>query len=341
MKAADPTDAIADRAEAMLAELGDFEHSQDRWDTEADRLDPPPVTLQRRSANPKLSPTRREWTPQNRWRFVPTGPYCASTYASIEHTCPNTCPYKGNGCFAQAGAQHLTMGRLSARAKAWDWSALEISFAEGELIDRFHPGGAPQDGARGGRDVRLHVGGDVSCRLGAIALAVAASRYRRRGGGAVWTYTHRWREIRRTAWGNAISVLASVETEADLELAAERGYAAAVTVPAFPAGGRPFTMGALRSPIGRNVHKSTKSFTSRPFTVIPCPAETKGKTCVECRLCLDHDLLRRRQAIGFALHGAQVERARASLRVLQPSQGAAATSPGAPAPEYPGAWMLL
>ena len=42
----------------------------------------------------------------------------------------------------------------------------------------------------------------------------------------------------------------------------------------------------------------------RPFDVagtrfVPCPAETLGKTCVECRLCLDVDLHAKNLGIAF------------------------------------------
>jgi hypothetical protein len=52
--------------------------------------------------------------------------------------------------------------------------------------------------------------------------------------------------------------------------------------------------------------------------MIPCPAETRGKTCVECRLCVDQDLHQLGAGIAFALHG---QNASAAARALTPRKG--------------------
>ena len=144
----------------------------------------------------------------------------------------------------------------------------------------------PQDGARGGRDLRLHIGGDASSEKAAQRLAWAVETWRYRGGGAAWTFTHRWREIHPGAWGE-ISALASVESAEEAEEARRRGYVPAIVVERFPSR-RAFRIRGMRD------------------DVIPCPNETSGGavTCVECRLCLDAPALRRRgKAIAFAVHG--------------------------------------
>ena len=236
---------------------------------------------------------------KTRNRFVPTGPYCASSYTSIAATCPSACPFRDNGCFAQAGASHLTMGKLDRAGRRT--TGLEVTLAEAAKLNRLWVRGVPQDGARGGRDLRLHVGGDTSCTRGAEALAGAVLRLRNRGLGDCWTYTHAWRTIPRNAFGS-ISVLASCETPADVELAADRGYVAAVTVDKFR------TRKAF--PVGSGIK------------AIPCPFEARGgkPTCVECRLCFDDAGLRRRdRAIAFAAHGSDKEAAKTRLRVLNDS----------------------
>ncbi|HKY50814.1 MAG TPA: hypothetical protein VJP45_06120, partial [Candidatus Limnocylindria bacterium] len=149
-----------------------------------------PVSVQRASSNRKLAPQLQRKFPNGWRRNEPQGPYVTSTYVSIAATCPDSCRFKNNGCYDQAGpaAKHAR-----ARDAAADgWSALEVIRAEADAIDRLYPNGVPQDGARGGRDLRLHVGGDVSCSRGAELLGEAARRWRERGGGAVWVYTHRW-----------------------------------------------------------------------------------------------------------------------------------------------------
>lgn len=257
------------------------------------------ATLQARSSNPKLAPQRSEEARSGRNRYVPTGPFCASTYVSIAATCPDSCSFKEAGCYARAGAQHLTMGQLDRGAHGK--TGLDVTLEEADLIDATYKRGVPQKGRFGGLDLRLHVGGDVSCEEGARALAGAAERWRARGGGVVWTYTHRWREIPRSAWGG-INVWASVERPSDAGDAGRLGYQVAIVVPSFPDGRGLFTVKGL------------------PFTAVACPWESgAGKTCVECRLCLDGDLRGRGQVIAFAVHGADSDKARKSLNVLQES----------------------
>lgn len=255
-----------------------------------------PVSLQAASANSKLAPVRVDIAKSGRERFVPTGPFVSSTYVSIEATCPSFCPWKGSGCYASEGASHLTMAGLNRAA--WNMTALQVTLAEAAAIDAAFPRRVPQDGQKGGRDLRLHVGGEVSCTAGARALAAAAVRWQARGGGAVWTFTKRWRQIDREAWG-PISVLASCVGSAEVEDAMRRGYAAAVVVAEFPEGPKSFSYGGRRA--------------------VPCTAEaTDGMTCSSCRLCLDAPRLRARElVIAFAAHGQGAEKVRRRLPVVR------------------------
>lgn len=255
-----------------------------------------PVSVQRASANRKLAPQNQVVANNGRIRNEPSGPYVVSTYVSIAATCPDTCAFKDGGCYAEAGAAHLTLRGLDAGAQGWP--SREVTLLEAREIDALWPTGVPQDGARGGRDMRLHVSGDAADQAGARALGDAAARWTARGGGRVWTYTHRWQTIARAAWG-PISVLASCETVQQLENAHELGYAAALVVDCYPAGARPWSSGRFRA--------------------IPCPAEAgNGRvTCSSCRLCMDDRRLRdRASVIAFALHGADADIARKRLPVL-------------------------
>ena len=195
-------------------------------------------------------------------------------------------------------ADRVHEDHMDKRAKASKrLTPLEVTQAEAEEIDKLWRRGVPQDGARGGRDLRLHVAGDVSCTRGTKALAASVDRWYARGGGAVWTYTHRWSEIDRAAWGK-IAVLASVERADELWPALHRGYAPALVVPEFPHGPRAFDVEGMR--------------------LVPCPAESGVRTCAQCRLCLDPDLARRHTGIAFAFHGGNnVESGKKRLRVLQ------------------------
>lgn len=278
-------DELLQRSERLLDEAKSA--SVKTWD---------PASFQKASSNRKLAPQRSERAKSGRTRFVAIGPFVSSTYVSIQATCPSSCPFKSGGCFAKAGSSHLTMNQLDRAARRM--TALDVTLREAAILDSQWPNGIPQDGAKGGRDLRLHVGGEVSCSKGASALAAAARRWRERGGGAVWTYTHRWREIRRECWGE-INVFASVENPQEIGDALRRGYQAAIVVPSFPNDG-------------------LFSVPGSPVTLVACPFETgKDITCSTCRLCLDHDLAGRRQAIAFAVHGAESEMAKRVLPVLK------------------------
>jgi hypothetical protein len=270
----------------------------------------PGVVAQSISHNKKLSPVDFALAPgASRKRPAARKPFCCSIIVSIRVFCPDSCAYKGQGCFASSGFLRRQSEQLNASAPL---SKVGLAQAEFRAIRRLFNGGpVPQDGARGGRDLRLHVGGDAANEEHARALKRAAADWSHRGGGAVWTYTHRWREIPREAWGG-VSVLASVETPAEAAEAMQLGYAAAITVEEFKQD-KPYRV----SPA------PTRFYQDPAVTVIPCPAEVRGKTCVECRLCLDADgLLKRNQVIGFALHGHgnDLRKARAALGEKVPRQ---------------------
>ena len=105
--------------------------------------------------------------------------------------------------------------------------------------------------------------------------------------------------VPRAAWGSDISVLASCETPDHVTAAARRGYAAALVVPYFS-----------RESAYRLAEK---------VRLLPCPQQTRGVTCAECRLCLDDDrLLRANLVIGFTPHGVGASRVRLALPTVAP-----------------------
>jgi hypothetical protein len=251
------------------------------------------VSFQKKSCDRKLAPQRQVRV--GKWRRnEPLGPFVSSTYVSIAATCPDTCSYKGNGCYVQSGPASRWAQKLDREAVGS--SPDRVSITEAGVLSKAFPRGIPRDGARGGRDLRLHVGGDVSGRVGAWWLGIAASHWVARGGGAVWTYTHRWSSIERDAWGRSISVLASVDSLSEIADAHARGYAVAVTISSFPDGHRQWRVG--------------------DFRLVPCPAEAGASvTCATCRLCMNDQRLRaNRIVIAFAEHGPGVARRR--LKVL-------------------------
>lgn len=250
------------------------------------------------AVNRKLSPVRMNLRDRGR-RPSPQAlaPFCSTTSVSIQATCPDSCVFKTtpegrNGCFADAGFTHIRGTRMDGAAVSL--SGLDVIRQEASAIRRSFGGRRiPQNGHHGkGRDLRLHVGGDVPNAAGAELLAAAAHDWTRRGGGAIWTFTHRWREVPWRAWGK-ISVLASVEDGQGVIEAAAAGYAPALVVDKFPDGRRPFDVGGIK--------------------IVPCPAETRGATCVDCRICLDRPLAKMKLGVAFEVHGPTAKRAAAQL----------------------------
>ena len=168
-------------------------------------------------------------------------------------------------------------------------SGLDATRQEAALIDA-------EINPPSGRPLRLHVSGDCKTRKAADVLSAACERWRNRGGGPVWTYTHSWRSIPRATW-RGVSVLASVETITDAKRAMKRGYAAAIVVAEHPADGKAHRVDGVR--------------------VIPCPQQTRGTSCVDCGLCMKDSMLQSGSGvIAFAAHGAGTKRAKRALEVI-------------------------
>lgn len=261
-------------------------------------LSRPGVSLIPIARNRKLAPVEESRSIKGWTRFRAIGPYCAATYVSIQSTCPDVCRFKnGNGCFAEAGYMGPLVRALDEASKGL--TPALVAANEAAVIDAFGP--VPSDGGKhgkSGRDLRLHISGDAFDTESAQILAGAAERWKQRGGGAVWAYTHSWREIPVEAWGT-IAILASCETPEDVKRARARGYAPSIVVRDFRGAQRAH---ALPEISGR---------------VLPCPAETRNTTCVQCRLCFDVKGLKDRElVIGFSAHGRDAEKARRRLPIL-------------------------
>ena len=209
----------------------------------------------------------------------------AASYAPTKLTCPKSCPLMDDGCYATMGRTAIHANRLNQAVKK-GMRPEQGARAEAKAIKATFKGGQiPQDGKKGGRDFRLHVAGDVRTKKSAEILAGAARAWKKRGGGDMWTYTHSWRTIPRHHFGK-ISVLASIEKPADAEEARKQGFAPALVV---------------------QTHPSTKAFkvegTDTEF--IPCPQQTRGVACSDCRLCFSESkLFHQGKGIAFAAHGA-------------------------------------
>lgn len=217
----------------------------------------------------------------------------ATTYAA-QTSCPSSCAFfAGGGCYAENGRIYSGVtGPLNLVAERAGLTALDVAVEEAAAIDALD--------VPAGRPLRLHTVGDCRTEEAARVVAGAADRYMARGGGPVWTYTHAWRVVDRASWGR-VSVLASCETPAQVELARGRGYAPSIVLEAFAV-----------------PHRYDAETGFGTVDVLPCPAQTKEDvTCSSCRLCLDDGALAGRgYAIAFEVHGtaSSVKAARKALR---------------------------
>lgn len=223
----------------------------------------------------------------------------STTYTSIKASCPSSCELRDNGCYAQSGPIAIHLRRLDNMAKYHTPDT--VATQEARLIEESFDGKEiPQDGIKGGRDLRIHGFGDARTKRSAIRLGKAASNWRERKGGSVWTYTHAWKNVPRALWGKNISILASIDKMSEAPLAQAQGYAIAVVVPEFKNG--------------------NKVWEEQGMKLIPCPAQTNPETitCTKCRLCFrDEFLAKNNYAIAFAAHGTGTSKIKKRLTIVQ------------------------
>lgn len=219
-----------------------------------------------------------------------------ATYTSIQATCPNTCALKNEACYAELSFTGIQSKRLNREAEGM--TPLQVARSEAKAIDNAYQGGP----IPANRDMRVHVAGDSRTVTGTRIINKAVGRWKKRGGGDCWSYTHAWKSVHRKEWSN-ISILASIDNVDDAKLARKQGYAPAIVVAEF---------------------KDSKAFNIKGSKVkwIPCPAQTKpgGKevSCVDCRLCFKSDYLYQANCgIAFAAHGIKKNNIKRRLNVIK------------------------
>ena len=215
-----------------------------------------------------------------------TGPVSA-TYAA-QTTCPSTCPLRKNGCYAESKRTGLHTYRINKTTA----SALTLAKREADGIDKLS----------GLMDLRVHVVGDCKTDAAAKLVSSASERFmKRKRPTLAWSYTHAWKKVKRASWGK-MSILASCHNIKEVKSAIKRGYATAMTVEHMPA----------------------KAYKKDGLTFVPCLEQTRGTTCVECRLCFkDEVLLKKNLIVLFAIHTAP-KKAMAALKRYATSRAIAA-----------------
>jgi hypothetical protein len=212
------------------------------------------------------------------------GKGCATTYAPIRNTCPTSCPLMGGGCYAQAGHTAIHLARLEG-SLAGVGPEVMAELEASEIRDAVASGKVPQ-----GTPLRLHTFGDCRTPEAAKRLGEACRLWP----GPVWTYTHAWRDVPRAAWGDApnLSVVASLDSVDDVHAANLAGYDMTSLVVAK--------------------HTGPKAYAADGTRVVPCPNQTLGKTCRECRLCFGEHAM----TIAFEAHGAGAGKAKRRLGLV-------------------------
>lgn len=215
-----------------------------------------------------------------------------ATYTSIESTCPSSCPLKDEGCYAQLSFVGMQVTRLDNEAIGM--TAIQVAKAEAKAIDESYNGGSIPSN----RSMRLHVSGDSRTLTGSKLINSAVGRWKVRGGGDCWSYTHAWKNIPRNIWSN-VSMLASVSSISEAEEAKNNGYAPAIVV---------------------SEHISDKAYLLDGSDIkwIPCPAQTKGIGCTDCKLCFNADrLFKDNFGIAFEAHGVKKNAVKRHLNILR------------------------
>lgn len=209
-----------------------------------------------------------------------TGPI--TTTSRSQDSCPNACPFMGNGCYAEYGPGGGVFG-LTRRYGTEEERAEVLTVADVAKADGL---------------VRWNVSGDVmnadgetldTDYLGWIREVAEA-----RPDVSHILYTHGWRAGDADAF--PFPVNASCETEAETEEASARGYLPVLTV------GTEEDVPTDRNADGRNY--------------VVCPAITREDvTCDTCRMCARGDTgTRPRPVVVFLAHGAGKRKATNAAR---------------------------
>lgn len=220
----------------------------------------------------------------------------AATYASISKSCSDSCLLKNGGCYAQTSYVGIVTSRLNKLAEKNNVTPLEIAQEEAWLIRESFG----KKNIQHKKPLRLHVAGDTTTKEGAKVISEGVDNYKSRGGGLVWSYTHSWKSVPRSAWTKNISILGSVDSIEEVKKVRRKGYAPAIVVPQF-----------------ENHKAFSIKGTSTKF--IPCPAQTKENvTCVDCKLCMRaDDLYERNYGIAFSAHGVLKNKINKRLTVIK------------------------
>ncbi len=192
--------------------------------------------------------------------------FATVTYRTQE-TCPTTCPLYQKGCYAK--------GRIFGIPERYVPEEDNPEYAQvRELVQLMPKGGI----------FRANVSGDVLDASGELDEGYASALSHvaiNRPDTEVFSYTHAWRKL-KPDFAPGVTFNASTESAAGIEEAAAAGWPTVVTDP------------------GPDDPTSLIGQTIAGRKVVQCPAQTKGLTCEQCRLCARPN---RKSTVAFAVHG--------------------------------------
>lgn len=207
---------------------------------------------------------------------VKTGPIPVTM--SHKETCPNACPLKASGCYAESGHVNIHWQNISTGKRGIEWQ---------ELIDNIKA--LPK-----GQLWRMNVAGDLPSndaeRIdGERMRELVVAAWKTKG----FTYTHydptigNNANIIRGANDNGFTVNLSANSPEHADKLYSLGIAPVVTLVDIDA------PKISHTPAGR--------------AIVVCPAvSTDGVTCASCGLCAKRD---RRSIVGFPVHGTSKKKA--------------------------------
>ncbi|VTU31969.1 hypothetical protein H4CHR_02915 [Variovorax sp. PBS-H4] len=205
-----------------------------------------------------------------------TGPIPVTTTSS--NSCPPTCSFKSNGCYAEHGPLAIHWRQLDAGKRGYSFDELieDVLTIRRNALWRHNQAG----------DLTPSAPGEID---GQLLTRLAIANKGKRG----FTYTHYQptphnRAAIRTANLMGFTVNLSAETLEQADEYAEIGIAPVVVV--LPADATK----AVKTPAGRHV--------------IVCPATTGNTDCLNCGICQKQD---RTAIVGFPAHGSGAKRAQA------------------------------
>ena len=198
---------------------------------------------------------------------VKTGPIPVSTSSAA--TCPNACPFKASGCYAQSGPLAIHWSKVTSGLRGLEWSAfLETvrSFKAGQLWRHNQAGDLPGIGDK-------------------IEPAMLAQLAKANKGKRGFTYTH------KPATGSNLRAIRSANA---------KGFVVNLSANSIQHADE---LAKLGLPVAAVVPQSSPDRFTTPGgnKVVICPAQrVAGISCNTCRLCAKAD---RGFIIGFKPHG--------------------------------------